>query len=551
MFKVHSLTLKNMLKGFESFIFTEKVAFSSLLFTRLWVYYSPGEPFCKHLSGVLYFFCCFFAVFQIILGTVYFFFFLFDGGMIMLGIFCVLPLLFLLLPMTVSADEVVSTLEEQDSVAVTIYNQDLALIRDSRTVSLDTGLQTLAFREVSAKIRPETALLTAPNLQILEQNFEYDLLTPQALLEKYVGQKVLLVKTHPSTGEEVQQEAKVLSASNGVVLHVGDHIESGIPGRLIYPNVPDNLRDRPTLTLLVNNKTAEPQPVILSYLSGGLSWKADYVAELNADDTQWDLRGWVTLKNESGASYHNARLQLVAGEVNRVKEYMQPVMMMSRAVAEESEAGMSQESMFEYHLYTLARPTTIREKQSKQVALLEAEGVQVDKEFLLQGSGYYYGNQAGNLGQKLKVGVFLDMNNTKEAGAGQPLPAGVIRVYKKDSGGMLQFVGEDRIDHTPENETVRLKLGDAFDLTASKTQMDFKKLPWNNNHLYESSYQVELKNAKDETVSIRVLEPIPGDWEITEESLPHTKESSNTASWQVEVPPKSSSILTWRVRVRY
>jgi hypothetical protein len=544
-----------MPKGFCSIdllVLFQKVHLLSAYITALQVYYSPGQAFCKHLSGGWWFFSCFFTAFQIILGAgCFFFFFLWRYDM--LGMFCVLPLLVLLLPMTVSAGEVVSTLEDQSAVSVTIYNQDLALIRDSRTVSLDSGLQTLAFREVSAKIRPETALLNAPHLKILEQNFEYDLLSPQALLEKYVGQEVLLVKTHPSTGEEASQEAKVLSTSNGVVLQVGDHIEAGIPGRLIYPNVPENLRDRPTLTLLVHSDTTEAQPVVLSYLSSGLSWKADYVAELNEDDSNLDLRGWVTLKNESGASYHKARLQLVAGEVNRVKEQIQPVMMMSRMTLSDmaEESGMHQESLFEYHLYTLARPTTIREKQSKQVALMEAQGVEVRKEFLLQGTSFYYGSQAGNLGQKLKVGVFLEMHNTKEAGAGDPLPAGIIRVYKKDSGGMLQFVGEDRIDHTPENEKVRLKLGDAFDLTASKTQMDFKKLPWNNNHLYESSYQVELKNAKEEAVTIRVLEPIPGDWQILEESLPHSKESANTAAWLVEVPAKSSSTLTWKVRVRY
>ncbi|XOF33692.1 MAG: DUF4139 domain-containing protein [Candidatus Electrothrix sp. YB6] len=476
----------------------------------------------------------------------------------MLHIICLslLGLLFLL-PLSVAsaADETVSTLDDQKSVSVTIYNQDLALVRDTRQLTLKPGQQTLAFREVSAKIRPQTALLTAPGLQILEQNFEYDLLTPQSLLEKYAGKKVMLIKTHPTTGEETEQEATVLSTGNGTVLRVEDHIESGIPGRLIFPSVPENLRDRPTLTMLVNSHTDEPQSVVLSYLTGGLSWQADYVAELGPDDTTLDLNGWVTLDNESGATYENAQLKLVAGDVNRVKKRIQPMMARGAVLAESAamDNGMAEESMFEYHLYTLGRPTTIKEKQSKQVALLQAEEVRVNKEFVLNGQNYYYSSRAGDLGKKLKVGVFVELKNSKEAGAGQPLPAGIMRVYKKDSAGSLQFVGEDLIDHTPENETIRLKLGEAFDVTADKKQIDFKKLSGFSryNYAFESAFEMVLRNAKEEVVTVRVEEPVPGDWEMVEESAPHTKEASNTAVWQIKIEPKESTVLTWRVRVKY
>jgi hypothetical protein len=452
--------------------------------------------------------------------------------------------------------EIISTLDDQDSIAVTIYNQDLALVRDARKLIVQPGQQTLAFREVSARIRPQTALLAAPGLQVLEQNFEYDLLSPQSLLEKYVGKKVSLIKTHPTTGEESEQEAIVLSNGSGTVLRVGDRIESGIPGRLIFPSVPENLRDRPTLTMLVKSKSSEPQSVVLSYLTGGLSWQADYVAELGPDDTSLDLNGWVTLKNESGATYEDAQLKLVAGDVHRVQERPQPrAMMRAGAVAleEESFSGMAEESMFEYHLYTLARPTTIKEKQSKQVALMQADSVQVKKEFVLNGQNYYYSNKVGDLGKKIKVGVFVELKNSKEAGIGQPLPAGTMRVYKKDSSGSLQFVGEDRIDHTPENEMVRLKLGDAFDVTADKKQTHFKKLSGFSrfNYVYETAFEMILKNAKEEAVTVRVEEPVPGDWEILEESAPHVKESASAAVWQIKVEPKSSTPLTWRVRVKY
>ncbi len=453
------------------------------------------------------------------------------------------------------AAEVVSTVDDQQSVAVTIYNQNLALVRDVREITLSPGRQTLAFREVSARILPQTALLAAPGLQVLEQNFEYDLLSPKSLLEKYVGHDVMLVRTHPTTGEERLEKARVLSVAGGVVLRVGDHIESGVPGRLVYPDVPEDLRDRPTLTMLVDNQEGKPQQAVLSYLTRGLSWNADYVAVLGAEDTRLDLSGWVTLKNESGVTYKNALLKLVAGDVNRVPESvplrsMGRKMMASEAV---SDGGMAEESMFEYHLYSLARPTTIREKQSKQVALLQAADVQVKKEFVLQGRDYYYSSRAGDLGRKMKVGVFIELANTRRAGLGQPLPAGVMRVYKNDSSGSLQFVGEDHIDHTPENEKIRLKLGDAFDVTADKKQTDFKKLSGFSryNYAFESAFEIVLKNGKDEVVNVRIVEPVPGDWRIVEESAPHTKESSGTAVWQVHVAAKSNTTLRYRVQVKY
>ncbi len=452
--------------------------------------------------------------------------------------------------------ETVSALSDQKGVSVTIYNQDLALVKDQRSISLPEGQGVLAFREVSAKIRPETALLSGEGLSVLEQNFEFDLLSPQALLDKYVGKEVEVVKTHPTTGEETREKATVLSSpENGVVLQMADHIESGIPGRLIFPDVPENLRDRPTLTMLVHSKTAQEQEIELSYLTGGLGWQADYVAELNALDNALDLSGWVTLTNESGAIYQNAQLQLVAGDVHQVvperpggrKVYRQNVMEMAAM-----DKGIAEEQMFEYHLYSLARPTTIKDNQSKQVALLQADQVPCRKEFLLLGQRHYYQGQYGDLGKKMKIGVFVEVANSKENNLGIPLPKGVMRVYKKDSRDRLQFIGEDRIDHTPENEIIRLKLGDAFDVTATKKQVAFKKVSGFSryNYVYESAYSIELKNAKKEAVTVKVVEPVPGDWDMLEESLPHKKAVSDTATWQVVVPSQGSTTLTYRVRVK-
>ena len=453
-----------------------------------------------------------------------------------------------------------STLADQQEVAVTIYNENLALVKDQRKLQLKRGTSSLAFRDVSARMRPETALMrstSAPgSVSVLEQNFDFDLLTPQKLLEKYVGRNVSIIRTNTATGVETTEQAQVLSANAGVVLKIGNRIETGIPGRIIYGDVPPNLRDRPTLVMSLDNTGAQQQDLELSYLTGGLAWKADYVVELNATEDKLDISGWVTLTNTSGATYRNARLQLVAGDVNQVTPVMQGAVRAMAAPAPamaKARSEMVEESLFEYHLYTLTRPTTIAENQTKQVSLLSASGVPARKELLLKGNDYYYQSSYGELGQKIKVGVFVEFDNKESDKLGMPLPKGIIRVYKKDKAGNAQFIGEDRVDHTPKNEKVRLKLGDAFDVTADKKQTDFKKLGGTSkyNYVFESAYEVLLKNAKKEAVTVTVQEPMPGDWQIQSESHPHTKGSSNTAVWKVSVPAEGSTKLVYRALVRY
>ena len=452
-----------------------------------------------------------------------------------------------------------STLADQQSVAVTIYNENLALIKDVRKIALDSGPNRLALREVSAQMRPETALLRslshAGALRLIEQNFDFDLLTPAKLLEKYVGRDVRIVRVHPQTGAESIETATVLAANQGVVLKIGDRIETGLPGRIVYDGVPANLRDKPTLVSELASTRGGSQTVELSYLSGGLAWKADYVAELNAKDDALDLNGWVTLTNRSGTSYPEARLQLVAGDVNRVRDELVMAAKVGRMRADEARApaSMAQETLFEYHLYTLQRPTTIQNNQTKQVALLSGTSVPVQKELVLQGNDYYYRSSVGHLGQKMKVGVFVQFENREASRLGLPMPKGVVRVYKKDSAGNAQFVGEDRIDHTPKNETVRLKLGEAFDVTADKKQTDFKRRdtysPWS--YVHESAYEIVLKNAKSEAVTVVVREPVPGDWKMLEETQRHKKAAAGTAEWNIRVPAEGSTTLRYRVLVRY
>ncbi|MEE9330747.1 MAG: DUF4139 domain-containing protein [Methylophilaceae bacterium] len=453
------------------------------------------------------------------------------------------------------AAELRSTLKDQQGVAVTIYNGNLALVKDTRKISLKRGFNAVAMRDVSAQMRPETAILRSINapgsLSLFEQNFDFDLLTPTKMLEKYVGKVVTIIKTNPATGAETSEKATVLSANNGVVLKIGNRIETGMPGRIVYDDVPANLRDRPTLITQLNNKGTQNQTVELSYLTGGLGWKADYVAELNDKENRLDLSGWVTLTNTSGASYKEAKLQLVAGDVNRVQRHRSRAKsrnMRSDMMKAEADAPMSQEGLLEFHLYSLQRPTTIKENQTKQVALLSASSIPTTKELVLHGAQHYYRSQYDQIRTKMKVGVYIQFVNKKASKLGMPLPKGIMRVYKKDSLGNAQFVGEDSIDHTPKNEIVRLKLGNAFDVTADKKQTDFKKV---SNREFKTSFEITLKNAKKVPVTVTVQEPIGGDWRILSESARHKKINSHMAQWKIKIPAEGKTKLTYRAIVKY
>ena len=464
-----------------------------------------------------------------------------------------------MLPLNViatSSKAKVSTINDQNDMAITIYNQDLALVKDTRSVNLDRAFNQLAWREVSARMQPETALLrnlTNPTgFRLKEQNFDFDLLTPQKLLEKYTNKDITVIRTNPSTGEETREKATVLATNAGVVLKFSDRIETGIPGRLAFPGVPENLRDKPTLVASFISPAQGKQNLELSYLTTGLSWQADYVAELNKQDSHLDLTGLVTLTNQSGTTYPNAQLQLVAGDVNRVHQPRIVSRKKRGMVAEMAQdTAMRNEALFEYHLYTLQHTTTLADNQTKQVALMSATHIPVNKTFLLRGDNYYYSGQYGDIGHKLKVGVFIKFQN-KGKGLGIPLPKGIIRVYKKDQQGNAQFLGEDQIDHIPDNELIQLKLGNAFDLTAEKKQTDFKKLAGavQHSYLFETAYQIILKNAKKEAVTIAIQEPIPGDWTMVSESQAHVKAASHLAEWKISIPAESEATLTYRVRIK-
>ena len=440
-------------------------------------------------------------------------------------------------------------------LAITIYNDDLALVKDRRNLGLGQGENRLAWRNVSGQIRPETALLTettgALPITLLEQNFDFDLLTPESLLKKYVGRKVQVIRTNDA-GARTSEEATVLATNNGTVLRYPDRIETAVVGHLAFPDLPADLRDQPTLVLHLESPKAGKGTFELSYLTGGLDWKADYVADLAPGGKTMDLSGWVTLTNDSGVAYRQAQVQLVAGEVNQVQP-APPPQMMERAMPMMAAAPMpKEETLDQYHLYTLPRPTDILNKQTKQVALLSAPDVPVVRELVVRGRPYYYQAQSADGWTKLAVDSMLKFAN-KGGNLGVPLPKGVVRVYSKDSRGNAQFIGEDDIDHTPKNEDVILKLGESFDVTARRKQTDFSKLAGTSayNYAYEAAFAMELKNARAEPVTVRVLEELPGDWKIVQESQPHTKEAANLASWQVQVPAEGAVNLTWRAQVKH
>ncbi|HXT61425.1 MAG TPA: DUF4139 domain-containing protein [Pyrinomonadaceae bacterium] len=454
--------------------------------------------------------------------------------------------------------EQTTTAKDRQSVNITVYNSNLGLVRETRRLNLPAGRIALRFADVTAQIRPETvhlaSLLSPTALRILEQNYQYDLLNPAKLLDKFVGKEITLVLRRYQNNSEIFEpvQATLLSNNAGQVWRINGQIVIN-PTNIIemrFPDVPKNLVATPTLVWDLENREAGTQTIEASYLTNGMNWKADYVLVVNADDTKGDVQGWVTLMNSSGATFEDARLQLVAGDVNRVSEQRNYAVAdaMARKSAE-TESQFQEQGFFEYHLYTLQRPATIRDNETKQVSLLEAAGFDVKKEFVISGQRYYYSNY-NNPGQpiKEKVGVYVQFRNSQQNKLGMPLPAGTIRLYKRDATGNQQFIGEDKIDHTPKDEDVRVKVGDAFDIVAERKQTDYKVIARN---VYEYAYEIKIRNHKDGPVTVIVNEPIGGDLEMVSSSFEAKKTAAFAAQFNVPVAKDGEATLSYRVRVRY
>lgn len=460
-----------------------------------------------------------------------------------------------LFPAMVSAAVSTSGVAQQIAVEVTAYNEDLGLIKDQRRIQLSKGTTELRFMDVAAKINPATVhmqSLTDPkSLSVLEQNYEYDLLSPNRLLDKYVGKDVKLYSKNPYTEREEIVAAKVLSNNdNNPVFQIGNDVTFGYPGRIIFPQVPDNLIAQPTLVWLLRNEVLKSQDIEVAYLTGGIGWRADYVLVLDEKDQAGSLSGWVTLNNQSGASYPNAKLKLVAGDVNRVREELagRRDVVYKAQMMEAAAPQFKEQAFFEYHIYTLERPTTLKDNSTKQISLLNAPEVKVKKEYRLYGEDYYYRSRYGDPEQKKKVSVFIEFENAKANSMGMPLPKGIVRVYKHDADKSLQFTGEDTIDHTPKDEKVKIKLGEAFDVTATRKQTDWKKIA---SDTYEAAFEIVLRNHKAENITVRIMEPVPGDWQVLSASHKALKASSSQLEMNVPVQKDGETVVTYRVRMRF
>jgi hypothetical protein len=456
-------------------------------------------------------------------------------------------------PASLAGETVTSTRADRTSVAVTVYNDGRGLVREERTLELPAGTNEVRFMDVAEKVEAPTvhvAVLDGRDVSVLEQNYEYDLLSPQKLLEKFVGETLTLVQQRRVDGSDVEEsvDATLLSTNDGTVWRIGGRIVANPPyRRLVFPSVPENLIAQPTLVWLVDADGAGRRRIEAAYLTGGLSWRADYVLALDPDEARGGLQGWVTLENRSGATYDDARLKLVAGDVHRAPEE-RPVLPQTLEARAMAAAPMPEEAFFEYHLYTLPRPTTLKQNQTKQVQLLDAPRVALEKDYVLRGTGRYYrGPWPGDRGQE-KVQVLLKLRNSEDAGLGTPLPKGIVRVYKRDSTGSPQFIGEDRIDHTPRDEEVELELGNAFDISVDRKQTDFERIA---ERVFESAYEVRLRSAKETPITVRVIEPIGGDWTMLSHSHPFEKTEAFEATFTVPVTPGEEAVLRYRVRVEY
>ena len=433
------------------------------------------------------------------------------------------------------------------ALSLTVYTAGRALVRDTRPVTLPAGEVDLEFADIAAAVMPETVSIRGDDLTVLEQNYEYDLLSPQTLLAKFVGREVRMVVDEPSGsgGALVQRTVtgRLLSIENGTVWRIGDTIVSNPRYReLVFPSVPSTLRERPTLVWRLDSTRAAERRLEATYLTGRMNWQADYVLTLDAAGTTGRLQGWVTLSNESGTSYPDARVQLVAGNVH-LAPAPSPVRAGTLRV-EKAAMAAQEESFAEYHLYTLPRPTTLRDKQKKQITLLEAEGVRAARRYVVAAPGVFYSAQGGEQRQDVRADV--ELANTKASGLGMPLPGGVVRLYQLDSRGTPQFIGEDRIAHTPEGESVNLTVGTAFDITAERRQTDFRQF----GSTTESAYELKLRNHKDVPVTVEVREQLAGDWEILSSSLPYRKLSAFEVQFDVAVKPDREAVLTYRARIR-
>ncbi len=438
---------------------------------------------------------------------------------------------------------------EPGNLAVTIYNQNLALVQDTRQLDLPAGRSRQEFPNVSGQISPETVTLNAQGVGIVEQNFDFDLLSPSKLMEKAVGEEITLLRTNPATGAETRERARVLAVNGGVVLQIGNRIEvlrdDGLPVRAIFDRVPENLRARPTLSVTLEAARAGSRPVTLSYLTPGMSWKADYVTLFDEAAGKIDVQGWVTLTNTTGTTFEKADTLLVAGDVggggyNQYDRGYRPPPPPGNRPGTETPG---RESLGDFYLYPLKERTTIANQQTKQVSFLDVAGAAGRRAYVFRNAWL------GTMDQAASADTVLQFSSSRDQGLGDALPAGTVRVYMKDSRGNAQFIGENQIGHTPMGSDIAITTGQAFDV---KVQPVVEKRERVSGSRWRTSMRYTLTNARAQPVTVDLLQSgLWGDVRIERESLKSSRRSADEALWRVTVPASGEAIVTATCDTRY
>ena len=431
------------------------------------------------------------------------------------------------------------------NLAVTIYNDDLALVQDTRQLDLPTGRSRQEFPGVSGRISPETVTLSGAGVGIVEQNFDFDLLSPSKLMEKAVGEEVTLLRTNTATGAETRERAKVLAVNGGVVIQVGERIEvlrdDGLPVRVVFDKVPPNLRARPTLSVTVDSARGGARPVTLSYLTKGMGWKADYVALFDDQAGKLDVQGWVTLTNTTGTTFDNADTVLVAGDLSESNGGYRPSQRGSMSRAGSGSSG--RESVGDFYLYPLKERTTIANQQTKQVSFLDVNGAAARRAYVYR-LGWMQTRE-----EPESADTVLQFSTARDQGLGDALPAGTVRVYQKDKRGKAQFVGENQIGHTPMGSEIALTTGQAFDVKVKPT---VEKREKEGGTRWRTTMRYELSNARSNAVTVDLVQSgFWGDSRVQDESLKSSRRSADEVMWRVPVPANGKAVVTATFDTRY
>lgn len=444
--------------------------------------------------------------------------------------------------------------DETKSLTVTVYNHGQALVNEVRSMNLPQGKGLVEFTGVPETVQPATlqvrSLSAAEAFTVLEMSYEYDLVSVKALLDRYVGKTlwVVLPDKHDRQAT-VLHEATLLANNDRPIFEVDGQIYVGGYESVYLAEMPQGLRPGPTLVWLVQNTGAAVQDINVSYLAGGMDWQADYVLKVNRENDRAALSGWVTLDNQSGMAFENASLKLVAGEVNIV--WPEPVLMrqdMVLAAPMAAEEAMRQEEFFEYHLYSVPRPVNIANRQTKQISLLQTPDMGLTKKLLARFDGYPYPGM-GLI--KQNVAVFLTFKNSEANGLGLPLPKGVVRAYQESKDGSALFIGEDRVEHTPKDAEVELRMGEAFDLGIERRMVSHEQT---GKHTATYTWEIKIRNSKDEVQRVILEDAVWGDWRITNSSHAYEKIDAQRVRFTLDVLPSSVQdqlVVTYTVTTRF